>query len=221
VRFYEIPANPAAPWPSQDVYSFYSPAQQGGLQIADVDGDSRPDILAGNYWIRSPESFELPWRLFAIEPWNQSPRAAMMRLIYGPLTGTAPELLLAQREMQPARLARFSKPADPQQLWIEHDIDVPGLDQPNSLDVADFDGDGRPDILVAEQAGAGRLMVLRNEGSGRFTPSVIAAGHPVRFARAVDVNADGRMDILVIRADAIAWFENLLPPPESRPLRTE
>jgi len=78
----------------------------------------------------------------------------------------------------------------------------------NSLDTADFDGDGRPDILIAEKTGAGRLLVLYNDGEGRFRPVVVARGRPILFARAVDMNGDGRPDILVIRADAIAWFEN-------------
>ena len=211
VRFYEIPSDPTARWPYQDVYSFYSPSHQGGLRVADIDGDGMPDILAGNYWIKSPESFELPWRLFAIELWNETPASALLRLRYGPLAGAAPELLATQREMSPARLARFEKPADPRQLWIEHSIAGLDLNQPNSLDVADFDGDGRPDILVAEKAGAGRVVVLRNEGGGRFTPVVIAQGRPVQFARAVDVNGGGRPDILLIRADAIVWLENQGP----------
>jgi hypothetical protein len=94
-------------------------------------------------------------------------------------------------------------------LGIEHRIEsVPDLAELNSLETADFDGDGRPDILIAEKAGAGRLLVLYNGGEGRFRPVVMAQGRPILFARAVDVNGDGRPDILVIRADAIAWFEN-------------
>jgi len=197
VRFYEIPADPAARWPLQDVYSFYSPSHQGGLRMADIDGDGFPDIFAGMYWIRSPESFEMPWHLFAINVWNETPESAMMRLAYD-----GAQSFSAQREMSPARLARFEKPADPRTLWIEHRIDsVPDLAAPNSLDLADFDGDGRPDLLIAESAGAGRLLILRNEGEGRYTPIEIARGKPVRFARAVDGN------ILAIRSDAIVWYE--------------
>ncbi len=210
VRFYEIPADPTARWPSQDLYSFYSPSHQGGLRLADIDGDGRPDIFAGMYWIHSPESFELPWHLFAIMLWNETPESAMMRLDYASLGGPTPEFVAAERDVQHARLARFERPADPRQLWIEHRIEsVPDLAEVNSLEIADFNGDGRPDLLIAEKAGQGRLVILYNQGEGRFRPVVLAHGRPVLYARAIDLNGDGRPDILLIRADSITWLQNL------------
>jgi hypothetical protein len=39
VRFFEEPSESSAPWPSRDSYPFYSPSDQGGLLLADVDRD--------------------------------------------------------------------------------------------------------------------------------------------------------------------------------------
>jgi len=112
-----------------------------------------------------------------------------------------------QREMSEARIARFEKPADPQQLWTEHRI-ADRLSRPHSLDVADFDGDGRPDLLVAEQSGSGRLLIFRNHGDGRFTPQMVATGVRAIHARGIDWDGDGRPDILTISEQAISWWRN-------------
>ena len=105
VRFYERPAQPGETWKIREIYSIYTPSQQAGLALHDVDRDGHPDIYCGNYWIRSPSAFELPWRLFAIDTYSELPLSAMLRL-----AKSGEDLAVSQAHLEAGRVTWFEKP---------------------------------------------------------------------------------------------------------------
>ena len=59
----------------------------------------------------------------------------------------------------------------------------------------DVDGDGRPDLVVADD-GHG-ISVLLNRGDGTFAPPIVVARSEKVFSVAAgDLNGDGRVDVL-------------------------
>jgi hypothetical protein len=143
VRFYE-------PGAVRDIYSIYTPSRQGGLALADIDVDGRTDILCGNYWIQSPASFDLPWRLFAINTINESEAAALFRL------GWSGFLAASQGELNPGRVVLFHKPANVREQW-RATVLAEDLAYPHALLVRDGE------ILAGENNGRGSRLF-------RFTP---------------------------------------------------
>jgi hypothetical protein len=72
-------------------------------------------------------------------------------------------------------------------------------DGPNSVAVGDFNGDGDPDLAVANEF-AGSVSVLLGGAGGSFTATNIAIGG-FPFAVAVgDFNRDGNPDLAVAKA---------------------
>src|SRR5947209_5364783 len=70
---------------------------------------------------------------------------------------------------------------------------------PQSVAVGDFNGDGRPDLAVAN-GGTSTVSILLGNGNGTFTQaagSTIAVGTTPRWLAAGDFNGDGTPDLAV------------------------
>jgi tetratricopeptide (TPR) repeat protein/peroxiredoxin len=87
-------------------------------------------------------------------------------------------------------------------------IDVYGH---NGVSVGDIDGDGRDDLYICQPAGLPNRL-YRNRGDGTFDDITDSAGVGVlensSCALLLDINNDGRQDLIVVRADGPMLFLN-------------
>lgn len=189
--YYDIPEDPyQEPWPRTccHLIAQFTDDRIEGLRVADVDGNGRPAVVAGPTIYRM--STRRRWQVESFAPDFIMTRAAVAHL-----TGHKEmDIVLCEGESHPGRLAVFSPPDRRPQVLRDD------LFHPHSLEVADFDGDGRPDIFVAEM-GLGRhfnprMFIYRNLGDGRFEEHLIQTGVPTHEAKVADLTGDGRPDIV-------------------------
>lgn len=150
-----VPDDPTIePWPNvADVATDVKGGE--GFAIADVDGDGKPELIAGQAYYKylGPGNYEeIPFTVGYASP----------RLAAGDFLGSGTtQIVLAEGDASMARpryengerafgrLVLFQPPATKNELWtptLLHDH----LEDPHSLFAHDFDGDGRPEIFVGE-----------------------------------------------------------------------
>ncbi|NJM24109.1 MAG: DUF4347 domain-containing protein [Richelia sp. SM1_7_0] len=73
-----------------------------------------------------------------------------------------------------------------------------GASTPVSLSVGDFNGDGKQDLVTANDF-SNNISILLGNGNGTFgaTPNVIAVGNNPNSVRVADFNGDGKQDLAV------------------------
>jgi alpha-tubulin suppressor-like RCC1 family protein len=73
----------------------------------------------------------------------------------------------------------------------------------------DFDGDGRPDLVVSSSAGTGTTKVFHNNGNGTLTDTGVSLpGCSDGAVAAGDFNNDGKLDIAIVGAGVAKIFRN-------------
>ncbi len=210
------------------------------VAVADIDGDGDLDIYMGNIGGgdpgMGPRFYINNGNGFFSEATDRLPADISNRNINSNYTGSLlvdingdgrPDLVLGGQTNSPnevlindgtGHFARDSRFVLPPKLF---DIKSPTV----NIESADFNGDGKPDLLLATSGGSSvingvpsfgygvaGLQLLLNRGDGTFTDATANAGFTwsknetaVFWSRIVDLDGDGRPDIL---AEETATFPN-------------
>jgi len=189
IAYYRIPDDPwVSPWPRQNCHIVADDMpDMEGLAVVDIDGDGIAEIIAGaNVFKRSGERWE---RTCLAQDYQ------MTRVAVADLDGDGClEIVLSEGESRPGRLAVCHEPQWTPQVLLDD------LFHPHTLEVADFTGNGLPDIFAAEM-GLGknanpRMILMLNQGGGRFEPCVFQEGVPMHEGKVADLTGNGLPDIV-------------------------
>ncbi|MEN9019584.1 MAG: VCBS repeat-containing protein, partial [Verrucomicrobiales bacterium] len=92
--------------------------------------------------------------------------------------------------------------------WKRHDIHAT-IQEPHSLIVLDFDGDGDQDAATCA-FGSKEAYWFENDGKGSFTNHLVAKDQEAYDIRASDLDGDGDLDLLIAGRGSrnVAWYEN-------------
>ena len=204
-RWYSIPRDdPTRPWVRHDI----GPGVHAGVAVGDIDGDGDLDVARSNLWFENVDGRGAKWAQHPIpfgNPNQPYPLATRCVIVDIDRDGHR-DLVMTENEIRAGHIAWLRNADGKGRRWERHDL--PGADTAargayHSLAVADFDGDGDPDIFTVEMEHiAGdrqpRWFIWENtDGKGAaFVERVILdnglGGHE---AVAADVDGDGDIDL--------------------------
>jgi hypothetical protein len=176
--------------------------------VADIDGDGRPDIVAidgdsdqvaiyrnlSSPGVLTTNSFAAPVYL----PGGN----LILGLAVQDLNGDGkPDILTAN--FNDNTISIFQNQSTPGNIAFAPRVDLAAGTHPQGVAIGDLDGDGNPDLAVAN-TGDGTISVFRNLGLGgtittnSFAPQVVFSAPATCQSLAIgDVDGDGKLDLVV------------------------
>jgi hypothetical protein len=197
-----IPEHPEnGNWP---VTCIAKDATDEGVDVGDFNDDGRLDVAAGYgdgrqvAWWENAGNGQADWvrhQVGSTAEWKD-------RTSVADLNGDRrPDIIVSEESVWKGdSIYWFENPGDPSATsWTRHTLVTQFTT--NSLDVADMNDDGLPDIISAEHRGTKKLQIWESLGSGSFREHIISTGRENHLgAQVADMDGDGDLDIV-----GIAW----------------
>ncbi len=180
------------------------------VAVVDVNGDGRPDLIVANYFSSSSAVSVL---LNTTAPGAATPSFAAQQTFVtgvGPQSVSVadvngdgkPDLIVVNANGNTVSvLLNITAPGAPTPSFATQQSFATGVD-PFSVTVADVNGDGKPDLIVANFNDNTVSVLLNTTVPGAMTPSfatqrTFAAGSSPISITAAQINGDGKPDLIV------------------------
>ena len=178
-----------------------SPPQGEDLDHGDIDRDGDLDLLLGDVWLRNDGAKWTTFRMGRIKAGD--PDRVDLADVNG--DGRLDAVITLENGTD---VWWFEAPENPTGEWGQHKIGVIA-GQGFSMDTADFDGDGDPDVVIGEHRGKkeNRVVLFENVSDGAmWKQHVINKGLKNTVdhhdgTQAVDLDGDSDLDII-----SIGWY---------------
>lgn len=191
--FYQQPDN-------QWLEKHYPVPHGEGLAVADLNRDGWLDIVVNSIWLENPGAVTAEEWLshFFTHNWTWNDVKVQVADIN---EDNRPDIVMTPAEKAGGRyrVSWFEGPETMSANWVEHVIKADVESALHSLAVKDFDGDGSPDVLVAEMSQSedhGRITLYKNLNKGQgWQPQVLATGGLHNLV-AEDIDGDYDIDFM-------------------------
>ena len=204
--WYAIPPDPKGLWTRHDI----GPPVHGAITpggVADLDGDGDLDVVRADTWFENKDGQGLEWAAHKNIPMGRKgPFGVCVRTAIAVLDGDGrKEIIIADADITDSKVAILKNADGKGGDWSKTELPQSFVyGSLHALAVADFNGDGRPDIVVNEQEELlptarenPRWVIWENLGENRFAERIILdtklGGHELQVG---DVDNDGAIDIV-------------------------
>jgi hypothetical protein len=198
-----IPDNPGrGEWP---VIPIAPEATDEGMATGDIDRDGHIDLIASYgdgtrvAWWRNPGDGSGNWKMHPVGRTHKlADRAAVCDIT---ANGRLDIVFTEEASSMNATTWWFEQPVNPAGEWTRRAITTQYTT--NSLGVADLDGDGTPEVVMAEHRGLKRVQIWKTPDRGTtWRQVVVSSGRENHLgARLADLDRDGDFDIIGIPWD--------------------
>src|SRR6476469_2582088 len=191
--------------------SFATGLNPGAISIGDINGDGKPDLAVAN---SSENSVSI---LLNTTPTGAAPLTFASQLPFptssfpfsvsiGDINGDGkPDLATANRDNSTASILLNTTPTGASTPTFATKLDFTTGNSPQSVSIGDINGDGKPDLAVANAGSNTASILLNTTATGAATPTFatqvpFATGTNPASISIGDFNGDGKPDLAVANA---------------------